>query len=121
MIQCASGRRLWQPSCSGLTPHILRPLVQRSCGQYICSLETSQTMCDVSQIQAQQSTLPTFQRFLTHFKINLRLFMKNGTPNKRISSHIAGENSYMAFGNSYSMTTSSMHTNMGLWCKARIR
>jgi len=75
------------PLCSGLMRHTLQALVRRSCGLYICSLEISRNMSDASQIQAQQNMSPKFHRSLTCFKINLNLFMKNGRPNKKISSH----------------------------------
>ena len=78
-------------------------------------------MSNASQIQAQQNMSPTFHHSQTCFKINLNLFMRNGRPNKKISSHIAGVNLCIVYGNSYLMMTFYMLTNMGLWCKAQIR
>ena len=121
MIPPASGRRSLPPSCSGLTPHTLQPLVRQSCGLYTCSLATSPSMSDASRIQAQQNTSPTFHRSLTHFKMNSSHFIKNGGPKRRISLHTVGENLCTPYGHSYWMKTSSTLTSMGSWCKARIR
>jgi hypothetical protein len=118
-IQPASGRRSLPRSCSGPMPHILRHSVQRSYGLYICTLETSQSMSDASQIQVQQNTLHTSHHSPTRFKMKSSLFIKSGIPNRKISSHTVVKNSCMAYGLSYSMKTSSTLRSMGLWCKAR--
>jgi hypothetical protein len=120
-IQPASGRRSLPRSCSGPTPHTLQHSVQQSYGLSICTLETSPSMPDASQLQAQQNMLPTSHHSPTCFKITSSLFIKNGIPNIRISSHTVVENSCMVYGLSYLMKTSSMLTSIGLWCKARTR
>ena len=112
MIPPASRRRSSPPSCSGLMPHTLWPLVWQSCGLYTCSLATSPSMSDTSQIQVQQNMSPTFHHSLMRFKMNLSCFIKNGGPKRRISSHTVGKNLCMPYGHSYWMKTSSTLTSM---------